>query len=246
MRNMWVDFRSNRASRRDFEMCVLPDLHARLVANAAAAVSDFDVVTINVPWLAEFAARGALHPIARFARPDDIQCEDFHPVVWSTGMWQQCQYGVPIYVTIEVLAARRDLFDEAGLAPPRTFDEVIAAGRALHAPARERVGIVWNAARGMPLAHSFMFFLGCCGSGVFEHARAGPPDAAHLGRVQIDSHAGRRGAGLHAPAHRDLAARYPRHGVEARPRPVPARPQRACPTCGRCGRRGSNTTSIPR
>ena len=192
MRNMWVDFRSNRASRRDFEMCVLPELHARLVANAAKAVSDFDVVTINVPWLAEFAARGALHPIARFARPDDIQCDDFHPVVWSTGMWQQYQYGVPIYVTIEVLAARRDLFDEAGLAPPRTFDEVIAAGRVLHAPARERVGIVWNAARGMPLAHSFMFFLGCCGSGIFEHAKAAAPDATHLGRVQIDSHAGRQ------------------------------------------------------
>ncbi|MCW6509266.1 extracellular solute-binding protein [Lichenifustis flavocetrariae] len=190
MRNMWVDFRSNRASRRDFEMCVLPDLHARLVANAAAPVSEFDVVTINVPWLAEFAARGALCPIDRFSRPDDIQRQDFHPVVWSTGMWQQRQYGVPIYVTIEVLAARRDLFDGVGLSPPRTFDEVIAAGRALHAPAKERVGIVWNAARGMPLAHSFMFFLGCCGSGVFEHARTAAPEAAHLGRVQIDSRAG--------------------------------------------------------
>jgi multiple sugar transport system substrate-binding protein len=190
MRNMWVDFRSNRASRRDFEMCVLPELHARLLANAAAPVSAFDVVTINVPWLAEFAARGALDPIGRFARPDDIQSEDFHPVVWGTGFWQQAQYAVPIYVTIEVLAARRDLFDEAGLSPPRTFDEVIAAGRALHSPAKERVGIVWNAARGMPLAHSFMFFLGCCGSGVFEHAKAAVPDIHDLGRVQIDSQAG--------------------------------------------------------
>ena len=189
MRNMWVDFRSNRASRRDFEMCVLPDLHARLVANVAVPVSAFDVVTINIPWLAEFAARGALQQIDRFARPDNIQSEDFHPVVWQTGAWQGRQYAVPIYVTIEVLAARRDLFDEAGLAPPRTFDEVIAAGRALHAPARDRFGIVWNAAQGMPLAHSFMFFLGCCGSGVLEHAKAATLDASQLGRVLIDSQA---------------------------------------------------------
>ena len=192
MRNMWVDFRSNRASRRDFEMCVLPDLHARLLANAAAPVSEFDVVTINFPWLAEFAARGALHPIDRFARPDDIKSEDFHPVVWSTGVWQRSRFAVPIYVTVEVLAARRDLFDDAGLSPPRTFDEVIAAGRALHAPAKDRVGIVWNAARGMPLAHSFMFFLGCCGSGVFEQERAAAPDVHRLGRVQIAGEAGRQ------------------------------------------------------
>lgn len=190
MRNMWVDFRSNRAARRDFEMRVLPDLHARLLANATAETSAFDIVTINFPWLAEFAARGALYPISRFSLPDDIHPEDFHPVVWSTGTWQRSQYAVPIYVTIEVLAARRDLFDEAGLSPPRTFDEVIATGRALHAPAKGRFGIVWNAARGMPLAHSFMFFLGCCGSGVFEHARTSTPDVQQLGRVQIDSQAG--------------------------------------------------------
>ena len=190
MRNMWVDFRSNRASRRDFEMCVLPDLHARLLANAAAATSEFDVVTINFPWLAEFAARGALYPINRINRSDDIQSEDFHPVVWGAGVWRQSQYGVPIYVTIEVLAARRDLFDEVGRSPPRTFDEVIAAGRALHAPSKSRAGIVWNAARGMPLAHSFMFFLGCCGRGVFEHASGSTADVQHLGRVQIDSQAG--------------------------------------------------------
>lgn len=142
MRNMWVDFRSNRASRRDFEMCVLPELHARLAANAAAPVSAFDVVTINFPWLSEFAARGALYRIGRLARPDDIHCEDFHPVVWSTGLWQQSHYAMPIYVTVEVLATRGDLFDEAGLPPPRSFDEVIAAGRALHTPAKDRFGIV--------------------------------------------------------------------------------------------------------
>ena len=184
MRNMWVDFRSNHATRRDFEMCVLPDLHARLLANAEAPVSSFDVVTINMPWLAEFANRGALAPLDRYIQPDVIQPHDYQKMVWQTGAWRGEQFAIPIYVTIEVLAARRDMLDEAALPPPRTFDEVIGVARSFHAPGRNRYGIVWNAARGMPLAHSFMFFLGCCGGGIFGRDRT-------RGRVEIDGRAGR-------------------------------------------------------
>ena len=186
MRNMWVDFRSNRATRRDFEMCVLPDLYERLVANARADVSAFDVVTINMPWLAEFASQGMLAPLARFDEPSLIKPDDFQSMVWQAGTWQGAQFGIPIYVTVEVLAARRDWLDESGRTPPRTFDEVVSVARAFHSPERERYGIVWNAARGMPLAHSFMFFLGACGRGIFA-----PGHRCGEGSVRIDGQAGR-------------------------------------------------------
>ena len=188
MRNMWVDFRTNRAARRDFEMRELPDLHARLLANAEASESAFDVITVNMPWLSEFASRGALMPLDGLMQAHAVQPDDFQPVVWQTGTWDRRQYAIPIYVTVEILAARRDLYETAGLQLPRTFDEVIATARHFHAPARERYGIVWNAARGMPLAHSFMFFLGCCGGGIFERGKGGGgPD--QVGRVSLDSRA---------------------------------------------------------
>ena len=186
MRNMWVDFRFNRAIRRDFEMKVLPDLYERLAANARAEISAFDVITINMPWLAEFASKDALAPLARFNEPSLINPADFQPMVWDTGAWQGTQFGVPIYVTVEVLAARRDWLEESGRTPPRTFDEVVSVARAFHVPERERYGVVWNAARGMPLAHSFLFFLGACGRGIF-----GPCRGAGAAPVQIDGHAGR-------------------------------------------------------
>ncbi len=186
MRNMWVDFRTNRAIRRDFEMKVLPDLYERLVANARAEVSAYDVVTVNMPWLAEFASMGALAPLARFNGSALINPEDFQPTVWETGTWQGVQFGIPIYVTVEVLAARRDWLDESGRTPPRTFDDVVSLARAFHNPERERYGVVWNAARGMPLAHSFAFFLGACGRSIL-----GPGRGAGAVPVQIDCHAGR-------------------------------------------------------
>lgn len=200
MRDMWIDFRSNLASRRDFELQPLPELHERLARNSAASASDFDVVTVNMPWLAEFAASGALRPLDDLIPAEKINREDFHPTVWRTGGWNGKQYGIPIYVTIEVLAVRKDWTTEAGLRLPRTFNDVLCVARALHAPERDRFGVVWNAASGMAVAHSFMFFVGCCGGTVLNLTQRGDGYLLeHLGaenmRPTIDNRAGRAALG---------------------------------------------------
>lgn len=173
MRNMWIDFRSNLASRRNFELQELPELYDRLLWNGGREQSFFDVVTVNMPWLGEMASKGLLRPLDDFIAASNITPDAFQPVVWGTGTWGGRQYGIPIYVTIECLTAQRPMLEAAKLQMPRTFDEVISVGRALHAPEAGRWGIVWNAARGMPIAHAFMFFLGCCGGAVLDLKRAG-------------------------------------------------------------------------
>ena len=49
-----------------------------------------------------------------------------HPHRWVRGPW---------------CTTARDLFEEAGLAPPRTYDEMLAAAAALHDPDNQRYGI---------------------------------------------------------------------------------------------------------
>ena len=65
MRNMWADFRNNMASRKNFDLRKLPRLHERLVENAGLAVSEYDIVAINAPWLGEAVKKNLGHP----ARP---------------------------------------------------------------------------------------------------------------------------------------------------------------------------------
>ena len=72
---------------------------------------------------------------------------------------------------MEILTARRDLFEERGLTYPRTFDETVSAGRILHRPDRGQYGISWNGARGMPIAHSFMIFLASAQGSVIDIPR---------------------------------------------------------------------------
>ncbi|MBX3569187.1 MAG: extracellular solute-binding protein [Rhizobiaceae bacterium] len=163
VRNMWSDFRTNLGSTRDFKLMTCPNVHNELVENSKLPVSRYDVVGINLPWLGEFVERGALVPIGDMLEGTDLR-ETIHPDFWQAGRWRGRVYGVPIYATVNLLAARSDLFSAAEMAYPRTFDEVIAAGRKLASPSQGRYGVVWDAARGMPISHSFMFFMGAAGS----------------------------------------------------------------------------------
>jgi multiple sugar transport system substrate-binding protein len=170
MKNMWADLRCNLASRRNFDLLPQPQLYEKAAENGRRPVSEYDVVTIDMAWLGEFVERGFIRPVSDLQN-QGVNPHGFHPIIWGTGLWNGIEYGVPIYCTAQLLATRRDLFHERGIAPPRTFDEVIEAGRAFHEPGKARYGVVWDAAPGMAVAQSFMFFMGACGSPILSFPR---------------------------------------------------------------------------
>ena len=168
MRNMWADFRNNMASRKNFDLRKLPLLHERLVENAGLRVSEYDIVAINAPWLGEAVKKRLVIPLDGHIKSAGLSSLDFHPSVWSLGSWRGQQFGVPIYCTIELLAARSDLFEKDKIEYPTTFEKTIGAARHFHAPAKHRYGIAWNGGRGMPIASTFMFLMSCCGESILR------------------------------------------------------------------------------
>lgn len=171
MRNMWSDFRNDIGRKSSFDLRHLPELYTQAEVALSDPATAYDVVAVNMPWLGRFADAGLLSALDDVLPQAAINPLDFHPSVWGTGRWNGRQYGIPIYCTVEILTARRDLFEAAGLAFPRTFDETIAAARALHRPEREQYGISWNGARGMTIAHAFMFFMASSQGSVIEIPR---------------------------------------------------------------------------
>jgi multiple sugar transport system substrate-binding protein len=197
MRNMWADFRNNMASRQNFDLRKLPQLHERLIENSKCSVSEYDIVAINSPWLGEAVKKELVIPLDSYIKTAAISPLDFHPSVWSMGSWRGQQFGIPIYCTIELLAARTDLFEKDRIDYPTTFDKTVAAAKHFHAPSKERYGIAWNGARGMPIASTFMFLMGCCGESILHIPKTGLAmgvDEAHGEqlRPQIQSEAGLR------------------------------------------------------
>lgn len=162
LRNTWADLRANIGSIQNVDLLPLPQLYDRIIENGARKSSEFDVICVNKPWVGDLVDRGLVRPLDPLIAESRIQPLDFSPMVWDSGAWQGTQYGVPIYTTVELFLARQDIFERAGHAYPRTFDQVIDAAKALQRPSEGLYGVAWNAAEGMPIASTFMVLLGSC------------------------------------------------------------------------------------
>ena len=168
--------------KRQFEQVIGAPIHIRAFSidslreealnNAERKTSRYDIIAVDLPWIGEFAERGVLLPLDSLMDVERLDTADFHPVGWRAAHWRGRPYGAPSQTTPELLFYRRDLFAEAGLDPPRTTDDVLAAARHFHRPAAGRFGVAWNAARGTPLGHTFLMICGDFGQPVVNLRRA--------------------------------------------------------------------------
>ncbi len=170
------------------------------LANSHLARSRYDVIACDLPWIGEFAVKNVLSPLDGPISAHDLNVADFHPAGWKGAHYRGRPYGFPIHTTAELLFYREDVFAERGVAPPETTDEVLAAARLLHQPARTGMrGIAWNAARGTPMGHTFIMVLAAFGRAILDLRRVGHDyDAERIEgeqfRPMIDSLEARRTA----------------------------------------------------
>ncbi len=148
-------------------------LHAEILDNAAAKTSRYDIVACDLPWFGEMAAAGVLLPLDELIRETRLDTHDFHAEVLASARYRGKQYGIPVQSAPEMLVIRRDLFAAAGIEPPISTEQTLAAAKQLHDPFNGVAGIAWNAARGTPLGHSFLFAMGAFGQPVINLQRCG-------------------------------------------------------------------------
>ncbi len=148
-------------------------LRQEILSNAEQESSRYDIVACDLPWFGELAKKGVLLPIDDFISESGTDLRDFHKVALASARYRNVQYGLPVQTTPELLCVRRDLCDAAGIGVPYTISDTLAAARRLHDRAAGRAGIAWNAARGTPLGHTFMFVMGAMGQPVLNLDRVG-------------------------------------------------------------------------
>jgi multiple sugar transport system substrate-binding protein len=97
----------------------------------------YDIMYVHPGWFGEYAAAGALLPIDSYLsesskNPPGFSAASYLPAVLSQGAYAGKQYCLPDFVSTVVVAYRKDLFEAAGLKPPTTLDDVLAAAKALN------------------------------------------------------------------------------------------------------------------
>ena len=101
----------------------------------------YDVVFLDEPWvppLSEFLA-----PLDERMRTLDVS--DFIPTTVAAGAFQGKQYALPVDPNVQLLVYRKDLFEQKGLKPPATWDELLADAKAFTDPAKPQYGIAVTA-----------------------------------------------------------------------------------------------------
>ena len=108
------------------------DLKDKFTTVSSAKDSSVDIVSVDAPFMAEYAAAGwALQLDDVFPAAERAQ---FYPGTIDGVSYQGKLYAIPWYNNGPGLFYRTDLFKAAGLQPPKTYADMIAAGKKLQTP----------------------------------------------------------------------------------------------------------------
>lgn len=130
----------NPGIRVETQLTPLAQFHDKLVT-AISAGSGPDATRFKDWWLGEFVQAGALEPLTPMIRSWTGRA-DVIDNLWSTGRLSPTGlvFMLPHQYITFYMYYRADWFREAGLQPPRTFDEFLNAAKRLTDPARNRYG----------------------------------------------------------------------------------------------------------
>ena len=108
-----------------------PTMREKLTAELVAQSADYDVVSVMDAWIPSMT--GYLRPIDEHLKSAGVDANRYPAAFLNAGQVRGQLYGVPMRCHVQVLFYRKDIFDKLGLKPPRTWDEVVEAGKAVQA-----------------------------------------------------------------------------------------------------------------
>ncbi len=111
---------------------VTQDLHDKFVTLATAKDSSVDMVSMDVPYVPEFAAAGWTISLDNLLSSDERA--KFFKGTLDGATYQGKLFALPWYNNGPGLFYRKDLLDGAGLQPPKTYDELLSQSKKLQTP----------------------------------------------------------------------------------------------------------------
>lgn len=138
------------------------DMYATAFLTGADA---YDVVYMDVVWVAKFAAQDWLLPLDSFINAEEL--DNFLPGDMAGSYYQGRLYRVPAQADAGVLYYRKDLLEQHGIRPPETFDELLALARRFHHPP-EFYGLVFQGKQYEGLTCNFLEYLWGMGGELFN------------------------------------------------------------------------------
>ena len=119
-------FQQRTGATLDVQFVQWASAHDRFVTAIAGGTTP-DVAEVGTTWVAEFADAGALVDLTQRVRDAGLS-EGLVDGLVEAGTIGDALYGMPWYAGVRSVVYRTDVFAELGLAPPTTWDELVAVG----------------------------------------------------------------------------------------------------------------------
>lgn len=99
----------------------------KITAEAIAGNDTYDLVTYQDTWGP--ALTPYLEPLNERVAADGFDLTSYPPVFVDCSSYKDTLYGLPVRAQAQLLFYRKDLFEQAGVEPPKTMDELVEVGR---------------------------------------------------------------------------------------------------------------------
>jgi multiple sugar transport system substrate-binding protein len=127
-----------------------------------------DVLNLDVIWVPEFAAAGWLLPLGDTKAAAGLNLHDFLPAGLACSRYQGRLFALPWFADAGLLYYRKDLYDAAGIAPPRTFADLLKVRR-IKAKFGLPYGFLFQGQTYEGLVCVALEFMWSNGGGIFDH-----------------------------------------------------------------------------
>lgn len=156
------------------------NLFEKELVDLQAGTGAYDLIMLDDPWFPRFATRDFLTDLKPLFEKKNLQGPDADFVPTSLALCREpyetgTLYALPYVGNSQLFFYRKDLFEKHQLKPPATWDDVLAAARAIHereaagAPSGGRVhGYVMRAAQGNAVVADFMPIFWAFGAEMFD------------------------------------------------------------------------------
>jgi multiple sugar transport system substrate-binding protein len=116
--------------------------HQFYVMNLESRSYDFDVFSMDIIWVPEFARAGWLRDLSHLL--PKTEREEFFPGPLKAVTYRGRIYAVPWYVDAGLLYFRKDLLQKYGLSPPKTWKDLVDAAQYILSKENGLYGFIWQ------------------------------------------------------------------------------------------------------
>jgi multiple sugar transport system substrate-binding protein len=143
--------------------------HQFYVINLEGRSPDFDILSMDVIWVPEFARAGWLRNLSNLL--PEAERKEFFPGPMDAVTYKGKVYAIPWYIDAGILYYRKDLLQKYSLSPPKTWQELIDIARYITSKEKGLYGFIWQGKQYEGLVCNVLEYFWSNGGDVFKNGK---------------------------------------------------------------------------